>query len=248
MVTEVDPLRPESVAAAIAPVIDRLRLAVAHLSMGVCLDAMIQSGLGQEGGRTFAMLRNLMPDRQVSVGAVRTVFRYVPEPAVEAGLTEVIDAGLVTVGTDGLLGLTDNARSLQEHLLPLVGAAVGELWKNSDTDLAHLCELADRAVQEAAATSGLASAVLAPPYDPPRATAAARLAERLSTLRFHRFDAHIAAWERAGLTVETVQTLPAGPERDAVEVETNRRAAAPYAVLKAAERFELLAGLAALRN
>ncbi|MDP1820138.1 MAG: hypothetical protein Q8K58_09650 [Acidimicrobiales bacterium] len=74
------------------------------------------------------------------------------------------------------------------------------------------------------------------------------LAERLTPLRFHRFDAHVAAGRSVGLTAETVQDLPPGDQRDVIEAETNARAGAPYEVLTPSERFELCAGLGALPN
>ena len=72
------------------------------------------------------------------------------------------------------------------------------------------------------------------------------LHHRLSVLRYHRTDAHAAAWQAAGLTSEAMTRLPAGPMRSAIEAETNRRAGVPYATLSADERVALLAGLAAL--
>jgi hypothetical protein len=65
-------------------------------------------------------------------------------------------------------------------------------------------------------------------------------------LRYHRADAHAAAWQAAGFTGEAMKQMPAGPTRDAVEAETNRRAGVPYAVLSPEERITLLAGLTAL--
>ena len=78
--------------------------------------------------------------------------------------------------------------------------------------------------------------------------AAMRLAEHLTSLRFHRYDAHVGAWRAEGLTVDEVQALAPGPVRDRIEAETNRRAAPPYAALDPAGRLELLAGLGALPN
>ncbi|WBB55701.1 hypothetical protein [Verrucosispora sp. WMMD573] len=40
--------------------------------------------------------------------------------------------------------------------------------------------------------------------------------------------------------------LPDGPQRQAIELKTDRRAAGPYAVLTAEERLTMLADLAAL--
>ena len=48
--------------------------------------------------------------------------------------------------------------------------------------------------------------------------------------------------------MEKVQSLGAGPQRDRIEDETNRLAAAPYAALDPAERVDLLGGLGALPN
>ena len=72
------------------------------------------------------------------------------------------------------------------------------------------------------------------------------LLNRLGTLRYHRADAHAAAWAAAGHTASSIAALPAGPERLAIELETDRRAAGPYAALGAEERLTMLADLAAL--
>ncbi|MFI7072010.1 hypothetical protein [Micromonospora sediminicola] len=45
-----------------------------------------------------------------------------------------------------------------------------------------------------------------------------------------------------------IRALPDGPERAAIEADTDRRDEPAYAVLSEAERWELLAGLAALPN
>ena len=88
---------------------------------------------------------------------------------------------------------------------------------------------------------------MALPYEPAGAAAAALLLHtRLSVLRYHRADAHAAAWHAAGLTGAAIQQLPAGPARDAIKADTNRRAGPPYATLTPDERITFLAGLAAL--
>jgi hypothetical protein len=72
------------------------------------------------------------------------------------------------------------------------------------------------------------------------------LTTRLGSLRHHRADAHRAAWRAAGLTAAQIKALPDGPERAAIEAETDRRDEPAYAVLTEDERWELLAGLGAL--
>ena len=47
--------------------------------------------------------------------------------------------------------------------------------------------------------------VMAPSFEPDGASDAALLAERLTVLRLHRFDAHVAAWRAAGLTATQIR-------------------------------------------
>lgn len=70
----------------------------------------------------------------------------------------------------------------------------------------------------------------------------------MTVLRYHRADAHRAAWQAAGLSAEEVQVLPAGPVRAAIDAETNRLDAPIYAALDADERLDLLGGLGALAD
>jgi len=84
---------------------------------------------------------------------------------------------------------------------------------------------------------------VAPPYEPPGASPEMLLHHRLAVLRHHRADAHAAAWQAAGHTVDTIRGLADGPQRERIEAETNRRASLPYATLSAVERSRLLSGL-----
>jgi hypothetical protein len=108
------------------------------------------------------------------------------------------------------------------------------------------CGMAGRLVVAAAATGGDAYAALAPPFEPPDASAELLLHHRLAVLCYHRADAHAAAWQAAGHTVDTIRDLAAGPERERIEAETNRGAGRPYATLAAAERSRLVSGLTVL--
>jgi len=83
---------------------------------------------------------------------------------------------------------------------------------------------------------------MAPVHLPEEMSEAGLLAERLTGLRFHRFDAHIAAWRHAGYSVPDLDSM-SDHERAALEVDTNARDAGPYAVLSPSEREQLLAGL-----
>jgi hypothetical protein len=243
----VDLAPAEHVAALIAPVIDRLRIAIASSVAATSSDLAGAFGLDERGMRTIAMLRNTMPDRHVTRDQLGAVFQYTPSAAVDAGAQNLTNAGVVEA-TDGTIHLTDRGRELIAQLYVRTTEFLVPLWAPHADRLERLADLAQRALDAATSTGGDAFGVMSPPYEPPGAAPAMLLAERLTPLRFHRFDAHIAAWRSEGLAVEEVQGLAPGPQRDRIEAETNRRAAAPYAALTEAERLELLGGLGALRG
>jgi hypothetical protein len=233
-----------SAARLVAPVVDRLRGAVASrtgerlISQGV----MQRYGLTPRSGQLFAMLRNTYPARSVPFASWRAVFTYLSVAETDVAVAEVQKAGLVVVEGDHVV-LSDMGREAMSEFHAMSDAAAEELW--GGRDVTHLLDLTDRVLAAALQEPGPTLGVMAPPYDPPGATSAGRLAERLSGLRFSRYDSHIAAWTHAGATAQTVTELPP-EERAAVEVETNERAGVPYAAREPEERLELLGGLAAL--
>lgn len=237
-------LAPASVAAGLAPIIDRLRISIARRVPERAGELAGRLDLSPSAMQTFSMLRNAMPDRTVERAGLRAVFAYTPAEQVEAAVAELAQRSLLTAVEGGALALTDDGRERMTELHAALAATVDELWAGHE--VTRLAALADRAVAAAATTGGPAFAVVAPPWEPPGASTALLLAERLTPLRFHRFDAHVAAWRSAGLTAESVQHLPPGEARDAIEATTNELAAAPYEALTPAERFELCVGLGAL--
>jgi hypothetical protein len=238
---------PARIAGLVAPVIDRLRNAVAGKVMARGNELTSASGVPEEAVRTLAMLRNRMPDGAVTRDDLVAVLRYLPVAQVDEGIAKALDAGVLTTETEGLR-FTDRGRAVVEDLYRLMTDIVTVLWAGHEERVATLLDLTARALDVAATTAGPAFAVMYPPYEPAGTPPAMVLAERLTPLRFHRFDAHVAAWQAAGLTVEQVVALPPGPVRQQTEDDTNRRAAAPYAALDAAERLDLLGGLGALPN
>jgi hypothetical protein len=243
-----DPTSPERVSALVAPVLDRLRVAIADRlknDLGLLLQEV---RLDVGGATTMAMLRNTVPDRAVTRDDVRAVFRYMAPAEVDAGVASALAAGVLGELPDGRLRATAQGQALLARLYAAGTDVVARLWAGHEARVQSLSALAARAVDAATATGGPAFAVLSPPHEPAGAPAAMLLAERLTPLRFHRFDAHVAAWQAAGLTVDEVKALGPGPVRDAIEQETNRLAAPPYAALDASERVELIAGLGALPN
>ena len=231
-------------AARIAPEIDRLRLALAKAAGAHIGEVAGRYDIGQAGAYLLAMLRNTMPDRVVEQRAVATIFRYGQQARFDTGLTELLSAGLIEQLPGAKVTLTQRGREALGGYFAVSARIVDELWAAHDTST--LAELTARCLADVS-DGGATFSVLAPPYVPPGSSDAVRLAEDLSALRFHRFDAHIAAWAAAGLTAEEVQALADDdPRRAAIEDETNRRASTPYAALTAEEAGALIDGLAAL--
>jgi hypothetical protein len=244
--TATDLLAPAHVASLVAPTIDRLRLAVSRSMRASAAERANALGLDDRVGSMMAMLHNIGPDQVVARAAVLAIYVYQPQAVAEHGIARAVAAGLLAEPADGLLHLTDRGRALVADLYAIGDAAALELWSADDERIGALAAIAAKAAQAAMADGGDALAAMAPKYEPAGASDAALLAERLTALRFHRFDAHVAAWRAAGLTAEQIKALPGGPQRDAIEAETNCRAATPYAALDAVERLDLLAGLGAL--
>ncbi|GHJ56149.1 hypothetical protein Nm8I071_54560 [Nonomuraea sp. TT08I-71] len=160
--------------------------------------------------------------------------------------------GVTTVDAEGSWHLTELGRELALFAQRATAGAAEELWSGGPSllpglsSVPRLAELVGRVLAHGQATGGPVFRAMSPPYEPDDASPALLLVSRLGSLRHHRADAHRAAWRAAGLTADGIRALPDGPERAAIEAETDRRDEPAYAVLSDAERWELLGGLAAL--
>jgi hypothetical protein len=207
---------------------------------------MDRFGLTRAEAQVMSILPNLLPDRVADVSSVHAAFLYSPVNETHAALSALAAAGLIAArGTDHMV-VTDRGRDFLLELRSVMQGIIEELWAQHHALASTLAELAARAVEAAARNSGPAFKLVSPPYEPAGTPPATLLAERLTPLRFHRYDAHAAAWRQAGLTVVEVQALPSGLTRDAIEADTNTRAAAPYTALTPAERLLLCTGLSML--
>jgi hypothetical protein len=241
-----DLLAAEHIAALVAPAVDRLRLALHRATQGWAAGMAGERGLDQPMSMVIGNLRNIAPGTAIARTAILSVFAYQAPSVIDSGIDGLIGAGLLTDVGDGHIRLSDRGVELTAEIHARGDAVAAEVWSGQDERVGALAALAARALRAATADAGDAFAVMAPLTESADATDAALLAERLTGLRFHRFDAHVAAWRSAGLTVDEIKHLPAGPERVAIELDTNRRAAIPYTALEPAERLDFLAGLAAL--
>jgi hypothetical protein len=246
LVADLADLSPDRYAPLIAPVLERLTFAVVRLSASRAASMPAPGGAPADAMRMFAQLRTALANRTVTAAGIAAVYRYRDPGEVRGDLDGLRAAGLIDAAGDGAIKATGTGRAVLAGMYQAGAEVTGQLWSQHGDALAGLNDLAGRVVQAGLATGGGAYLTMAPPYEPADATVGVLLHHRLSVLRYHRADAHAAAWQAAGLTSEAMTQLPAGPVRAAIEAETNRRAGVPYATLSADERVALLAGLAAL--
>lgn len=236
-----------SYAGSIRPVIDRVYVGARSSSRDRVLAVYAEHGLrpGFESSFYFGLLARPMPAD--SFAAVTTYGG--------ADMTGELEQGIAVVDADGTWWLTDRGRTVAAAVQQAIGAAMAEQWTPGPplavmlpgpAALPRLADLVGRLLDAGQTTGGPAFRALVPVYEPMGASPAVRLTTRLGALRHHRADAHRAAWQAAGLTAQQMTALPDGPERQAIEDETDRRDEPIYQVLDQAERIELLAGLGAL--
>jgi hypothetical protein len=245
-VTDLADVSPARYAPLIALVIERLTLAVVGRAIGHAAGTPVPSAAAPGAVRMLGQLRTALLAREVTAAGLAAIYRYRDADDVRRDLEGLRAAGLIGESGDGGVRATERGRAVLTEMYKVSADVAGELWAGPEGGLAGLSDLAGRLVQAALATGGEAYTAMAPPYEPAGAAAGLLLHTRLSVLRYHRADAHAAAWQAAGLTSATIRQLPAGPTRDAIEAETNRRAGLPYATLSPDERITHLAGLAAL--
>lgn len=203
------------------------------------------------GGRAAAGLVDLRnpfaAGRSLSRDEVADVYPYRDVEAIWSGLQGSVEGGLLMQGGDGRISVTDRGGTFLNDLFALYSAVLAERWEEAHGErVRRLVALLGSVLDAASATGGARWTVHAPPHEPPGSTPGTILLNRLSTLRYHRADAHVAAWQAAGLTAEEIVAMPTGPEREAIEDDTNVRAAPPFEALTPDERLTLLADLAAL--
>src|SRR5262249_12234155 len=174
--------------------------------------------------------------RPVSGAGLAAVYRYRDADQIRRNLGILATAGIIEQAGDGAIRATDTGRVAIAAMYEADAEAAADLRSAHRETVASMTELAGRLVEAAPASGGDAYAAVAPPYEPPDASPELLLHHRLAVLRYHRADAHAAAWQAAGHTVDTIRGLANGPEHERIEAETNRRAGQPYATLSAAER------------
>jgi hypothetical protein len=237
---------PPAYAALVAPAVSRVfadGMAVARVGGGRDLVQRHGPGAGSLIEFRTSLAR---PGRRITPEEYAGVIRYRDPAEFEAQLDEQTAQGWITRDPDGGFLATDRAHAFYTELWIQQGRALDAVWHHLGLFVNRANETLARLLDAAGETGGTAWRAMAPPHEPESAAYCVLLLNRLGTLRYHRADAHAAAWQAWGLTAAEIKVMPPGPARDAIEADTNVRAAAPFEVLSAAERVRLLADLAAL--
>jgi hypothetical protein len=249
-VTDTVDLPPVRFAALVAPAVDRVFVTGIRAALDGGRELVDRYGGARAVGYLVDLRNPLAAGRTVTRDGLAGVYRYSDPAAVDRTVQGSVDHGLLARTPDGGLAATERGREFLRELSALLARALAERWQGHDGTVERLNRSLARVLADAAATAGAAWAVQAPPHEPAGTPPPVLLLNRLSTLRYHRADAHAAAWREAGLTAAEMVAMSRGspwtPQRQAVEDETNRRAAPPFAVLTPKERLTMLADLAAL--
>jgi hypothetical protein len=187
------------------------------------------------------------PGATVSAGQFAAVCRYRDLQAARETLRGHADHGTLVLADDGSFEAGERGHEFLKDLYALHGEFARTLW--SDFPASRLNELARLALDSV--TAGPSLSAMTPCHYPTGTPVEAVLVNNLGTLRYHRADAHAAAWRAEGLTADQIKAMPLdaadpGGVRTRIEVETNRAAAQAWTIFTEAERLELLAGLGAL--
>lgn len=248
--TETMDLSPVRSAELIAPAITRTFVAGMRAGGADGRDLVASYG-GPDVGYLIDLRNPLAAGRRITPAELADVYRYRQAEEVRESVRRSVVQGLLDEAPDGSVAAGERGQAFLRELFALHGRALGERWGGGHAaPVDRLNRMLARLLAAAAATAGPAWAVQAPPYEPAGTPPAVLLVNRLSTMRYHRSDAHAAAWQAAGLTATEMATMgwdtQWSPVRRQIEDDTNRRAAPPYEVLTAEERLRLLADLAGL--
>ncbi|MFG2056217.1 hypothetical protein ACGFI9_19565 [Micromonospora sp. NPDC048930] len=245
-------LPPHRFAELIAPAVDRAFVAgmLAGRDGG---GAELSSRYGGPAATGFLVefrTRLAAPGGTVDGPGFAAVTRYRDAAACRRAVDKQVAYGMLQRVPDGGFCATERGLAFLDELYGVHAEVTEELWAGHDDRVARLVTALGRVLAYALLLAEDdepgAFSTMAPPHEPAGTPPGVLLLNRLGTLRYHRADAHAAAWTAAGHTATSIAELAPGPERLAIEQETDRRAAGPYTVLTAEERLAVLADLAAL--
>ena len=243
--TDLDPVR---FAGLVAPAIDRAFRSAIDAPRHRGGRELVQAYGGAEAIGLMIDLRNVLSaGRPIGPELIAiSPYQYRDPDDVPRALARSASAGLLDSAGDDRYVASERGRSFLLDLTEQHASVLGDRWASHGERVDRLTRLVGRVLRAAEESGGPGWAVYSPVHEPADTPVSVLLLNRLQLLRHHRADAHTKAWRTAGLTAHEIVALPAGPRRDAIEHDTNVRAAAPYAELGPSDRLQLLADLAGI--
>jgi hypothetical protein len=231
---------PERYAEHIAPLVDRVHAAAHDLArVNGAADLVRGHALPHVGlliTLRFVLLRGPLPR-----DAFPLADRYSPAASTAAAVDDLMAAGHLRPDPAPLLRPGPAVTTFLTDLYDLHATVLAADWL---ADLADAVRITGALLAAAVPTGGPA---FSPPYERPADPPGVVLFNRLAALRYHRSDAHAAAWSARGRTAPEIRALPPHSTlRQQIEADTNTRAAPPYATLTPADRSTLHTTLTAL--
>ncbi|MFF5175569.1 hypothetical protein ACFY3U_23485 [Micromonospora sp. NPDC000089] len=248
-------LAPHRVAGLVAPAVDRVFVAgmLAGRDGGGAQLSQRYGGPTATGVLVEFRTRLAAPGGTVDGAGFAAATRHRDPATSRRALDKHVAHGMIIRRPGGGFVATERGADFLAETYQVHAEVTEELWAGHDERVARLVETLGRLIayalllaDEPGADPWPAFATMAPPYEPDGTPSGVLLLNRLGALRYHRADAHAAAWTAAGHTPASVAALPPGAERRAIELETDRRAGGPYATLTPDERLDMIADLAAL--
>ncbi len=232
-------------ASLIAPIIDRVAISIHPAVDKQAVDSL--RGANRFHPAALSMLAGTLAAGPITAAEYSELSRYQHFGSSDVFLQGLADRGGVELLADGSFVATTEAAEVARRLVVLQCDAATTLFAPRSSSLSRLRAWLDQACVAASTDPNSTLAAYASrAWMPDDATDAAHIWNNAVILRLHRSDAHAVAWKQASHDANSIRTLAAGPDRDAIEDQTNTLAATAWCSLSKEERLHLLAGLGAL--
>ena len=136
-------ISPSRFAPLIAPVIERLTLAVVDSAIARAARTPGPHGGSPGSMRMFGQLRTALLARDVTATGLAAIYRYRDADDVRRDLDGLHAAGLISVADDGAVHVTETGRTVLTEMYKVTAEVAGELWAAQEGSLARLNTLPD---------------------------------------------------------------------------------------------------------
>ncbi|HEX3289655.1 MAG TPA: hypothetical protein VHT50_34505 [Mycobacterium sp.] len=143
-------IAPDRYASFVAPVIERLALAVVNLAIAGAAGASVPPAAPANAMRMLGQLRTALLSRPVRADGLAAVYRY---PAnVQRDVEELVAGGLVERAGDDAVQATERGRMMLIQMYDVSATVAEDLWQVGKGSLSELADVAGRLVQTGLAT------------------------------------------------------------------------------------------------